>query len=83
MFLVFGLVLMVLMVLLVLLLLWWYCGAYMQVEWILMRALSKGLIKGTMDQVDGTVNITWVQPRVLDIAQLGLLSAQLKGWTEK
>lgn len=32
-----------------------------QVEWLVMRALSCGLIKGSIDQVDGIVRVTWVQ----------------------
>lgn len=41
-----------------------------QVEVMVMRALSLGLVKGTIDQVDNKVNITWVQPRVLDKKQV-------------
>lgn len=41
-----------------------------QVEVMVMRALSLGLVKGTIDQVDEKVNITWVQPRVLDKKQV-------------
>jgi hypothetical protein len=37
-----------------------------KVEWVIMRALSLKLIKGTMDQVDQTVDVQWVVPRVLD-----------------
>ncbi|CAL4247727.1 unnamed protein product, partial [Meganyctiphanes norvegica] len=41
-----------------------------QVEVMVMRALSLKLVKGTIDQVDCKVNITWVQPRVLDKKQV-------------
>jgi len=51
-----------------------------QVEWVLMRAFSLGLIKGVIDQVDQSVNITWVQPRVLDKDQLSILTVQLESW---
>ncbi|KAJ1439704.1 26S proteasome subunit like protein [Ochromonadaceae sp. CCMP2298] len=54
-----------------------------RVEWVLMRAMSLGLIKGTIDEVDAAVNITWVQPRVLDRDQLKMLSEQLGSWTDK
>ena len=48
-----------------------------------MRALSLGLIKGTMDEVDGTIDVSWVQPRVLDSNQLHLLSSQLETWGQR
>ena len=35
-----------------------------------MKALSLGLVKGSIDQLDQEVNMTWVQPRVLDINQV-------------
>jgi hypothetical protein len=54
-----------------------------QVEWVLMRAMSLGLIKGIIDGVEEVVNVTWVQPRVLDKDQLNLLHDQLGAWTER
>lgn len=54
-----------------------------QVEWVLMRAMSVGLLKGTIDEVDSNVDITWIHPRVLEKRQLKLLSEQLAGWTER
>lgn len=36
-----------------------------------MKALSVGLIKGNIDEVDQKVQMTWVQPRVLDVQQVG------------
>lgn len=36
-----------------------------------MKALSVGLIKGNIDEVDQKVQMTWVQPRVLDLPQVG------------
>lgn len=35
-----------------------------------MKALSVGLVKGSIDEVDGRVHMTWVQPRVLDLQQV-------------
>lgn len=52
-----------------------------QVEWVLMRAMSLGLIRGVIDQVASTVNISWVQPRVLDRSKLGLMVQQLGDWS--
>lgn len=54
-----------------------------QVEWVAMRAMSLGLVKGSMDQVDQTLTIDWVQPRVLDDGQMQHLADRLGGWAEK
>lgn len=54
-----------------------------QVEWIVMKSLSLGLIKGTMDQVDGVVNVTWVMPRVLDEKNMKTLAHKFGEWAEK
>jgi 26S proteasome regulatory subunit N9 len=54
-----------------------------QVEWVVMRALSVHLIEGSMDQVDQTVSITWVLPRVLDTAQLQALASRFGEWAVK
>lgn len=35
-----------------------------------MKALSKGLICGSIDQVNQLVTITWIQPRVLSLEQV-------------
>lgn len=54
-----------------------------QVEWLVMRALSCGLIKGAIDQVDELVRVSWVQPRVLDNSQLTALVSRLNDWETK
>jgi 26S proteasome regulatory subunit N9 len=51
-----------------------------EVELLLMKALALELIRGTIDQVDETVTITWVQPRVLDAKQLDVVAARLQDW---
>jgi len=40
-----------------------------KIEWLLMRAMSLGLIKGIMDEVEQVIYVKWVQPRVLDAEQ--------------
>jgi 26S proteasome regulatory subunit N9 len=52
-----------------------------QVEWILMRALSVHLVKGHMDQVEQTVTITWIQPRILNEQQLQALAQRFSEWS--
>lgn len=51
-----------------------------QVELLVMKALAQGLVKGEIDQVAGTVNLTWVQPRVLDVNQLKSIITKIDMW---
>jgi PCI domain len=52
-----------------------------QVEWILMRALSVGLIRGAMDQCEQTLRVTYLQPqRVLTGPQLQQLQQHYRQW---
>lgn len=41
-----------------------------------MKALSVGLVKGSIDEVDKRVHMTWVQPRVLDLQQVPNVRAE-------
>ncbi len=54
-----------------------------QVEWLAMRAMALGLVRGVIDEVDGELRVTWVQPRVLDNAQLARVGEQLDEWAAK
>lgn len=47
------------------------------VEILVMRALSLKLVKGNIDQVNGKVHLWWVQPRVLNRAQIISLRSRL------
>jgi 26S proteasome regulatory subunit N9 len=51
-----------------------------QVELLVMRALSLKLIRGLLDEVDGTLRVTWVQPRVLQSSQINLMKERLQTW---
>lgn len=51
-----------------------------RVEWVLMRALALNLIKGTMDEIAQTIQVTWVMPRVLNKEHIALVAGQLEGW---
>ncbi|KAK4252694.1 hypothetical protein QN277_014438 [Acacia crassicarpa] len=53
------------------------------VEHLLMKSLSVHLIEGIIDQVEGTVHITSVQPRVLGIAQVKSIRDRLDNWQGK
>lgn len=52
-----------------------------EVELLVMKALSLGLVKGTIDEVDQQVNMTWVQPRVLDYTQVHSLRDRVAEWS--
>lgn len=53
-----------------------------EVEILIMKALAQGLVKGAIDEVSGVVNMTWVQPRVLNRKQVGNMAATLDTWTQ-
>jgi 26S proteasome regulatory subunit N9 len=51
-----------------------------EIEPLIMKALSLGLIRGTIDQVAGIARINWVQPKVLDMTQIGGMRQRLREW---
>jgi 26S proteasome regulatory subunit N9 len=51
-----------------------------EIEHLIMKALSLGLLRGTIDQVDGVAQITWVQPKVLDMKQIAAMRERLLDW---
>lgn len=42
----------------------------LDVESLIIRALSLNLVKGSIDEVAEKVHMTWVQPRVLSVEQV-------------
>lgn len=50
------------------------------VEFLLMKALSLHLIEGVIDEVSGTVSITWIAPRVLTIPEIQDLEEKFSLW---
>merc|ERR1712228_97811 len=51
-----------------------------QVEMLIMKALSQGLVRGRIDEVEQNVSLTWVQPRVLDKQQLVTMTKKIESW---
>jgi 26S proteasome regulatory subunit N9 len=51
-----------------------------EVEWMLMKAMALGLLKGKIDEVARTVSFTYVQPRVLDTNRTTMLNERMKEW---
>lgn len=51
-----------------------------EIEHLIMKALSLGLLRGTIDQVAEVARINWVQPKVLDMKQIESMRGRLKEW---
>ena len=51
-----------------------------EIEILIMKALSLGLLRGSIDQVAEIARIQWVQPKVLDMAQIESMRLRLKDW---
>ncbi|KAL1964015.1 hypothetical protein VTN77DRAFT_7561 [Rasamsonia byssochlamydoides] len=51
-----------------------------EIEHLIMKALSLGLLKGSIDQVAQIARINWVQPKVLDMKQIEGMRNRLKEW---
>ena len=51
-----------------------------EIEILIMKALSLGLLKGSIDQVAEVARISWVQPKVLDMKQIDNMRVRLKDW---
>lgn len=53
------------------------------VEYLIIKAMSLKLIKGIVDEIDKTVNVTWVKPAILDKTQMKALQEKVKLWIKK
>lgn len=51
-----------------------------EIEHLIMKALSLGLLRGSIDQVAQVAMINWVQPKVLDMGQIEGMRNRLKDW---
>jgi 26S proteasome regulatory subunit N9 len=49
-------------------------------EHLVMKALSLGLLRGSIDQVAEVARINWVQPKVLDMKQIESMRLRLREW---
>ncbi|XP_063679621.1 26S proteasome non-ATPase regulatory subunit 13-like [Bolinopsis microptera] len=53
-----------------------------EVELLVMKAISLNLVRGSIDECDKVVNLTWVQPRVLDLSQIKEMNKRIIEWAE-
>jgi len=52
------------------------------IELLIMKGLSQGLVRGRIDEVEQSVMVTWVQPRVLDRQQVESMTRKIESWCE-
>lgn len=53
------------------------------IEHLVMRAISLNLIKGSIDQVNELVSVTWVQPRIINNEQIDRMKDKLVEWRQE
>lgn len=53
------------------------------VELLIMKAMSLGLVKGTIDEVEQVVHVDWMMPRYLSKAHLEIMARKLRDWENK
>ena len=54
-----------------------------KIEFISMKALSHGLIKGYIDQADRKLYVTWIQPKYLGKEKIGVMKERINAWIDK
>ena len=54
-----------------------------KIEYISMKALSHGLIKGYIDQVEKQLIVNWIQPKYLDKEKIVLMQDRFTAWIDK
>ncbi|GMF58105.1 unnamed protein product [[Candida] boidinii] len=54
-----------------------------EVEYLLMKCLSLKLIKGSIDQVNSQVEISWIKSRTMTQDQIKSMKDKLSIWNEK
>lgn len=53
------------------------------VEFLIIKCFSLGLIKGFINQIDQVLVVTWLQPRILNLDQVKTLYNHLVNWDSK
>ena len=53
------------------------------IEYICMKALSHGLIKGYIDEVEKKLVVNWIQPKYLEKEKIVMLQDRFTAWIEK
>lgn len=53
------------------------------VEHLVMRSISLGLLKGSIDQINELVTVSWVQPRIINGDQINKMKQRLVEWNDE
>ena len=54
-----------------------------KIEYISMKALSHGLIKGYIDQAEKKLYVTWIKPKFLGKEKIGIFNERITAWIDK
>jgi 26S proteasome regulatory subunit N9 len=54
-----------------------------EIEFLVMKAMSLGLVKGVIDQVEQVVRISWVKPRILAKDKIRVMCEKLARWDQQ
>lgn len=53
-----------------------------KIELMIIKAMSLDLIRGQIDEVAQNVEVTWIQPRVLDKSRISQMKEKFQGWQQ-
>ncbi|KAI1732643.1 PCI domain-containing protein [Ditylenchus destructor] len=51
-----------------------------QVEILVMKAINRGVVRGSINQVRGVVTISWIQPKDLSLQQVAGIADRVDVW---
>ena len=54
-----------------------------EVEMLVMKAMSLDLVRGSIDEVERTIQIDWIMPRYLSTSHLQVLVGRMDDWELK
>lgn len=59
------------------------CCSMNDIEILLIKAMSLGLIKGHIDEVENKFIVNWIQPKYLDNEKITILHDRIGNWIQK
>lgn len=49
---------------------------------MVMKAMALGIIRGSIDQINEDVTVTWIAPKVLEKERIGVMVQKFEEWDE-